>query len=116
MGWEISRRITKKGIKQFRVWSNNTDSWHTAWSSGKEILQYITEDALYSYKQRVIEIYYRFPHHFGDHDEKGVKIILDEEARKNWEDWMKRLLSVKDEDYYKTIDLEFDKIIKELEL
>ena len=73
----------------------------------------------FDHKKRVVEWYYRFPHHFSNYDAKKYSYIVDDlEAEKRYKEWTEKLMMNFDDPdyYYRLIDEEYAKIKKELDL
>lgn len=114
MGWRVSRKITKTNKQRYRIWSTISDDWLTKWSSREEIIKFIEQDALFSYKLRVVEMYYKFPADWGDYDNEHISIIRDEKRSDEYLKVMRRLLDAKN--YNQAVEKEFEKIKKLLNL
>lgn len=115
MAMKISQRINKKGERQYRLWTTISDGWLTKWCSRKKALQYLAWDMEFHYKKRFIEVYYRFPHDFGDKDAGVMRCIVDEEGNKRLSEWNEKVMkSFESNYYYDLIESEYKKIMKEL--
>ncbi len=110
MGWEVSQKDGK-----YRIWSTISDAWITDWISRKEAIRFYYDDAFMSFKKKIVEQFYKFPHMWSDYDSNSCNYIDDEEGYTRWKEWMALLnATTEPEEYVKLIDEIFDKISKGL--
>src|SRR5947209_7451667 len=108
MGWRIAHR--EKGDK-YRLWSTVSDRWLTDWSTKRDIQRYITEDYLWEYKKKVIEVYLKFPHHWPS--KERMAYILDEAGKEAYSAWLKTLIDAGDT-YYELVENKYNEVVKAL--
>lgn len=113
MGWQIAYR---EKDKKYRLWSTVSDSWLTDWSTKKDVQRYIAEDYLWEYKKHVIELYFRFPHHWPSRDSAAYKYMTDEAAAQEYGAWLQTLVDAGDDTYCEVIENTYNEVIKELGL
>lgn len=109
MGWTIAE---KKG--KYRIWSTNSDTWLTDWMSREEAITCYYQRSLYDFREKIIEQYLLFPHHWCRHD--SGKIIYDDERNEAYSKWAEELLHKSGDEYYAFIDAKFDEIMKKLKI
>ena len=110
MSWQLSR----KGDR-YRIWSTVSDQYITDWMSRNEALAVWYDDALMSFKKKVIEQYLLFPHHWGDQDSGRTTIIMDDERKEKLQQWLVQLSATQTaEDYETLVDEMYEMVAQEL--
>jgi hypothetical protein len=108
MTWQVAHRDNDK---KYRIWSTISDSWITEWETKQEILTFLAASYLLEYKQKVVELYLKFPHHWPAR-EGGRRLILDEEGEANYLAWLETLSHAGDM-YYDMVEKKFNEVTNE---
>ena len=105
MGW----RFDKQGDK-YRVWSTVVDEYLTDWLDRSDVLAYIYQDRLESFKKGIIELYMSFPDKRGTIE--GNKIHMDRNLRVCYSIWTIELFNLEDEEYDQELERKFNEALE----
>lgn len=108
MGWSLETK-EEKGVTKYRIWTSNSDSWITEWSTKEEIIKFLFWHRFYEFVDSFIKDDMTFPHHWGVKGENTI-MVRKEEA----EAYFKLMSDAHDsEDEYETTKLKkFTEIMK----
>jgi hypothetical protein len=109
MGWQIAQKAGK-----FRIWSTTSDVWLTDWITREEAIKFYYDDALLAFKNRIIEKYFSFPHHWLQHDNRHGAVIVNQEGSARYLAWLNELIHKPDEEYTAFVNETFEQIMKDI--